>query len=253
MLRITTAAALDAWLDDRRGFADGHVARVERVAGRVSLRLEEYVERGWRPGDVATVEVWELAAEDPVEFVGPPSTTPGHVIEGVEAGVADGRLVVEAWVPESLRLVAEAVTVTLVGREQRVVEPWVSPREFVAATRVPPPAGFWTDRVGASLDTSVVWRVLGDTIPKRDVQDYDGCFLQKSDKLPTTDGGVLCLLGAASVSFRWDGADQALWTAVRRSASGLDGVRTGNCMMGSEDWTTFLDTGLLPPTDRLRP
>ncbi|MCT2586852.1 hypothetical protein [Actinophytocola gossypii] len=199
------------------------------------------------------VEVWELAAEEPVEFGAPPDVTPGHVIEGVEAGEAGGRLVVEAWVPESLRLVAAAMTITPLGQEQRVVEPWVSATEFVATTRTPPAAEFWTDQVGASLGTPVVWRALGGTTPRQEGQDYDGCFLQRPDKLPTTRGGVLCLLGPASVSFRWDGADRALWAAVRRSASALDGVRTGNCAMSPEDWTTFLDTGRLPAIDRLRP
>lgn len=252
MLRITTRAVLDAWLADREGFEDGHVAGIERTPGRVSLRLEEYVGQGRRPGDVSTVDVWELVAEDPAEFVAPPSATPDHVIEGVDTGEAGGRILVEAWVPEPLRLVADAVTVVRLGRQERVVEPWVRDTEFAAMTPTPPTSRFWTDQVEAALGTPVVWRILGGTSPKQADQDYDGCFLQRLDKLTTTDGGVLCLWGRTQVTFRWDGADQALWDAVRLGAAGLDGVRTGNCAMSPADWTRYLSRGLLPPPNRLR-
>jgi hypothetical protein len=252
MLRITTRAALDAWLDDRGGFADGHVTGIDRMPAQVSLRLEEYVERGRRPGDEATVDVWELTAAGPAEFVAPLSATRDHVIEGVDTGEADGRLLVEAWVPEPLRLVADAVTVVRLGREERVVKPWVSATEFMAITRTPPPSELWTTVVSTSLGAPVVWRVMGGITPKQDGQDYDGYFLQRRDKLTTTAGGVLCLRNQAGVTFRWDGADQPLWDAVRQAAAGLDEIRTGNCAMSPEDWMRYLATGLLPPHHRLR-
>jgi hypothetical protein len=250
--RITTPAALDAWLDDRVGFEDGHLAGIESGPGRVTLRLEEYVEQGWRPGDVAVVDVWELVAENPAEFVAPPTARPDHVlVEGVHAGDVDGRLLVEAWVPEPLRLVAEALSVTRLRREERVVDAWVSDTVFTAMSRTRPPAAFWTAGVTACLGEPVVWRILGGRTPRPDDVEYDGAFLQRQDSLATTDGGVLCLWERAGMTFRWGEADTPLWDAIRRTATDLDGVQTGNCFFRPADWHTYVTTSLLPPPNRL--
>ncbi|MFE7796968.1 hypothetical protein [Nocardia sp. NPDC057440] len=69
MVRIPAVSALDAWLEERYSFEDGHLARVEQSPeGAVTLELEAYVELGLRPGDVSVVEVYELVADAPVEF-----------------------------------------------------------------------------------------------------------------------------------------------------------------------------------------
>lgn len=66
MIRVSGLAALDAWLAQRYDFADGHLARVgQSPHGRVTLRLEQYVELGLRPGDVSVVDWRMLGARTP--------------------------------------------------------------------------------------------------------------------------------------------------------------------------------------------
>lgn len=53
MIRVSSLSALEAWLDERGAFEDGRLAGINRSAGgAVTLRLEENLCLGLRPGDV---------------------------------------------------------------------------------------------------------------------------------------------------------------------------------------------------------
>ncbi|RZQ61201.1 hypothetical protein [Amycolatopsis suaedae] len=92
MLRISDPAALEAWLGERNGFEDGHLARAERSpGGAVTLVLENYLRFGPRPGDVSVVEVVRLVADE---------VTVEHVVTE--------RRVTEPWVSDEFTVVTGA-------------------------------------------------------------------------------------------------------------------------------------------------
>src|SRR5882757_8512057 len=90
MVRIASLTALDAWLDERGGFGDGRLAGINRSeGGAVTLRLEENVRLGLRPGDLCVVEVHELVAEAPFAFEPPDRHDPDGFITAVSAAELD--------------------------------------------------------------------------------------------------------------------------------------------------------------------
>lgn len=250
MARISDIAALDAWLDEHYEFDDGVPTAVEQSRdGAVTLRFEEYVERGWRPGDVSTVEVYELVAEAPLEFVAPEGPQGEHRIVDVEAN-ANGHLVISL---DGGRLVTQSVTTRRVRTERRRTEPWVSD-EFTVATDARHDDRFWSAAVSTALGAPVVWRMLAAPTPREPGSDIDGCFLQTRNRLAETDYGVFCTRHSdGSVTLRpYGDTDPALWRAVRFVAAEFATVRSGNCVFGSHDWVTYLTTGQFPPDERLR-
>ncbi|UGT44245.1 hypothetical protein LTV02_12990 [Nocardia yamanashiensis] len=250
MVRISDITALDAWLNEHYEFDDGVPTVVEQSSdGAVTLRFDEYVERGLRPGDVSVVDVYELVAEAPLEFDAPESPQSEHRIEDAQAD-ANGRLVIRLY---DGCLVAEAVTVQRVRTERRRTEPWVSD-EFTVTTDDRHDDRFWSAAVSTALGAPVVWRMLAAPTPREPGSDIDGCFLQARDRLAETDYGVFCTRHSdGSVTLRPNGdTDPALWRAVRFVAAEFATVRSGNCVFGSHDWVTYLTTGQFPPDERLR-
>ncbi|MFI6031833.1 hypothetical protein [Amycolatopsis magusensis] len=252
MIRISSLSALDAWLDERGGFGDGRLAGIHRSAGgAVTLRLEENVRLGLRPGDVWVVEVHELVAEAPVAFEPSDEEDPCGVITAVSAADLDGRIAVE--IDESVLLAAEVFTVRRVGMLRRRTEPWAG-NEFTVVADNAHDGRLWARRVGEALGTPVAWRVLGGREPRAADQDIDGCFLQETSLLATTDMGVFCTLhrdGSATLSRQRD-TDAGLWQAARLTAGRFDRIRSGNCVFTAADWNSYLATNTFPPDDRLR-
>lgn len=255
MIRISSPAALNAWLGERYDFGDGHLARVERSPnGAVTLRLEQYVRRGWQPGDVSEVDVYELVTDAPIEFETPDRHDPGYVLEGVDTEDLNGRMVIriDLW-PERLRLVADEVIVRHVTMQRRRTDPWVGD-EFTVATDAAHDDRFWSSRVTEVLGTPVVWRIFGGRDPRAAGLDIDGCFLQTFSQLATTDYGAFCVRsrdGHTTLS-QWGEVDANLWGAVRLVAAGFSRIRSGNCVFESADWASYLAENEFPPDERLR-
>ncbi|WP_410672142.1 hypothetical protein [Amycolatopsis sp. cmx-4-68] len=252
MIRIASLSALDAWLDERRGFEDGRVAGItQSVDGAVTVRLEENVRLGLQPGDVWLVEVHELVAEAPFAFEPPDRQNPDSCITAVSAAEVDGRLGVE--IDGALSLAADAFTARHIGTLRRRTQPWTGD-ELTVAADIASDGQFWSERVGEVLGAPVVWRVLGGREPRGTSQTIDGCFLQATSRLATTDMGVFCKVSrAGSVTMRRErdaGAD--LWRAVRLTAARFPRIRSGNCVFTSADWNSYLATNTFPPADRLR-
>jgi hypothetical protein len=253
---ISSPAALDAWLRERDDFQDGHLARVEQSTdGTVTLRLEQYVRLGLRPGEISKVEVYELVARSPDEFETPDRQVPDYVLTGVGNQEAGGRMVIliDLW-PQRLRLVTEHIAVRQVGTEYRRTRPRVAD-EFSAVTCADHDDRYWPSRVSDLLGAPVVWRVLGGRTPRAAGLSVDGCFLQTLPELATTDHGVFCWQsadGSRTTMSRYSDVETGLWRAVRQVAADFDRISSGNCVFDSADWVSFLDTGGFPPDHRLR-
>ncbi|MFI9387353.1 hypothetical protein [Kutzneria sp. NPDC052558] len=248
MDRIRDLAALDTWLDERDGFEDGLLLDAARSdSGAVTLRLEQTVHLGLRPGDVEVVEVHELVADAPFAFE-PPTARLGPA---VSASPRYGRMAIE--IDGSVVLVANEFTVRHVDTVHRRTEPYTGD-ELTVASPDARDGRFWSRHVGELLGAPVVWRLIGGPEPRAVDQDIDGCFLQARDRLATTDHGVFCMLHRdGSVTMRREhDADIALWQAVRMTAGRFDRIRSGNCVFTSADWNAYLATGVFPPDERLR-
>ncbi|WP_378739992.1 hypothetical protein [Nocardia brasiliensis] len=253
MIRISTVSVLEAWLDQRHGFEDGHLARVKQSPdGAVTLELEGYVQLGLRPGDVSVVEVYELVADAPVEFAAPAVPAPDHCLEGVDTGDLNGRMVVRIDYGR-VRLVADEVTVRHVATERRRTEPYTRD-ELTIMSDPGHDDRFWSTRVSTVLGTPVVWRVFGGRSPREAGLDTDGCFLQTLPRLAETDYGVFCVRhsGGGVTMSRRDDVDADLWRAVQLVAADFDWIRSGNCVFDSADWVSYLTTNQFPPDERLR-
>lgn len=253
MIRISAIAMLDAWLDERCGFEDGHLSRIERSSdGAVILEFEQYLELGFRPGDISVVDVYELEADAPVEFDAPAAPGPDHCLEGVDTEDLGGRMVIRVD-GGRVRLVADEVTVRHVTIKRRRIEPWVSD-EFTVMTGARHDDRFWSAEVGKVLGTPVAWRVFGGRTPRAAGLETDGCFLQTPSRLAETDSGVFCVRhsdGRVTMR-RHNDADADLWQAVRSVAADFDRIESGNCVFDSADWVSYLTTNQFPPDERLR-
>ncbi|MBF6338003.1 hypothetical protein IU450_19175 [Nocardia abscessus] len=255
MVPISDVSALEAWLEERRGFEDGHLARVAQSPdGAVTLEFEEYVEWGPRPGDVSTIDVYELVADAPVEFEASAAPGPDHYLQGVETADLGGLLVIHIHIDLGrIRLVVDEVRVRHVATVRRRTEPWVSD-EFTVMADARHDDRFWSTQVSEVLGTRVVWRVLGGRTPREAGLDTDGCFLQTPPRLAEMDHGVFCLRHPTGrVTMRRYGDDDAdLWRAVQLVAADFDRIESGNCVFDSADWVSYLTTNQFPLDERLR-
>ncbi|TCP57292.1 hypothetical protein EV191_1011246 [Tamaricihabitans halophyticus] len=254
MLRFSSSTTFDAWLDERYGFADGHLARLERTAtDTVTVVLEEYRQRGWRPGDIAIVDSYELIAEQ-AELDAPTSHNPTDVLESVETDESGERIVIEFTLGAQLiRLRTTGLNIRLAGTERRRTTPWVA-NEFTVHTDRTHDDQFWASRVSTILDMPAVWRTLGGREARAPGLDPDGCFLQKAALLSTTDQGVFYtrFREHRSTWRAWHrDIEPDLWHAVRLVATEFAQIHTGNCVFNSADWATFVATNTFPPDERL--
>ncbi|MEU7531024.1 hypothetical protein AB0A74_35195 [Saccharothrix sp. NPDC042600] len=245
---MRTLDELESWLARHDDFVDARLASFEAGDGRVTLVLRRTVVHSAVPGEPTADEVHELVAEEVVEFVPPHDHSPDHHMPDLQAGEGADHLHLVAFVPGRLRVAAKSFTERHVDTEWSSVRPYVSEREFTVLAL--PDGGFWTARVSAALGVEVVWRAHGGGA-RRPGQDPDGCFLQTVAALGTTVGGVWCSRGTTRTTFVRRTADDALWHAVRTVAAEAGPVRTGNCVLGPEDWLRHLDSGVLPPPERL--
>ena len=85
--------------------------------------------------------------------------------------------------------------------------------------------------------------------------DYAGWFLQRPDRIPSTNGGLFffscterddrCVV---HLQLRESGDVDELWEAVRNVAAGFEwaAISCGNCEFSAQQWREHLATGWLP-------
>jgi hypothetical protein len=228
-------------------FADGHLTDVTSDAGRVTLRLEAYTDHRLTPGEVSVVEVFELSADQgDLEPAGPPAAD--HSMEEPSCWEHDGLVTVEVFAPLRIRVTAPAFETKLLRTDRRPVLPKPSANACTLRLTAPPDPVRWQDALGPT----VTWRILGGEA--NTPADPDGWFLQRRDRLATSDTGVFCRTAEDHVTLDRRDADDELWQAVRLvAAETASHVWCGNCRFAPADWVTWLTTGALPPLERLRP
>ncbi|MFB9683112.1 hypothetical protein [Amycolatopsis plumensis] len=223
-------------------FADGHLTAVTTDGGRVSLRLEAYVEYRLVPGEISVVEVFELSADAAeLEMDGPPS--PDHSLEEPWSGEHDGLVTVEILAPLRIRVTAADFDLRSLGVEPRPVppSPYASRCAFESTDAL---------ELATLLDPDVVWRTYGGEAGTP--ADPGGWFLQRRDRLASSLTGVFCR-ATDPVTFERHDADDELWRAVRLLGRHASRVRSGNCVFAPADWVAWVTAGTLPPVERLRP
>lgn len=254
MIRIADSAAFDAWLDERNGFEDDRLAKVEQSGdGVVTLMFEQLVLLGPRPGDEEAVDQFELVVAAPIEFESFDGAD-DQWLEGVDVHELDGRMAIVAETGiDRVRIVADEVAVRRIGT-RRYRKPPLPSGDFTVVTGVAHDDLFWSSKVSEMLGVPVAWRVLGGLEPRRPGQDIDGCFLQEVSRLSTTNYGVFCSQSPARTKLdRRQDVDTELWRAVQQAgASAFDRFQSGNCVFDSSDWSRYLATGEFPPDHRLR-
>ncbi|WP_284745516.1 hypothetical protein [Amycolatopsis sp. RTGN1] len=220
-------------------FADGHLTQVTADGSRVSLLLEAYSEYRRVPGEVSVLEVFELSA-DPAELQAAEPPAPDHALEEPSSREHDGLVTVEFFAPLRIRVTAAAFDLTLLRTERRVVLPMPSANACTLDIAEVP-----------QLGSDIVWRMLGGDAGTP--ADPDGWFLQRRDRLATSQTGVFCRTTANRVTFERHDADDDLWRAVRLLGRHASRVWSGNCVFEPADWVAWVTAGTLPPVERLRP
>lgn len=259
-MKIDTAQAFGSWLSENFWLHDAVVDALEPLpdpAGRestpasVRLLLSMQIGGSYRAGQERRIRQLEIIARGVSQYSlsDGGSFTAGHRSEGAAVFLSAHPIALKLDVPGVLRLACEVLEVAQTERAE-LVPPWLSPREFSASARghLPTPAqwtGFFT-----ALGLPVTWRYYAgpSTEASHVPDDYAGWFMQMSERVSATTGGLFIRTaeqrGSAFVvtAENHDEEMADLWVVAGTMLGAFAHARIscGNVELPGDQWTAHL-------------
>lgn len=254
-MRIETREQLSIWLRACYGLEDAVVEAVDPTLApdvapnTVAVRLSLQTGGSIRAGEARHMKRYSISALGVRTYTLAEPAIAGHCCEGAETFESESPIALALDVPGELRLECAALEVAESDYTE-IVPAWYSDREYSVTARcgLPSPAE-WCD-LFARADVPVAWRIYGDKPAPADAvpRDYTGWFLQRSDRIGDTLGGLFIahcsdVDGAMRIAFSNAYADAVdLWAGAGALVADLRDaeISCGNVTLGGDAWLRYL-------------
>lgn len=257
----------EQWLDENYGFEDGYISEIktykneQKIIDSVEIRIG-YQSEGTLDGRTPiTLKEYILKARNIKLWTFNDSTNynPGNCICGIDTIDDCDGIGIELGVPDLIKLICDNITVEGPFLKKSIQKPWVSEQCvscYIKEGQIPTPSEWiiWLNEIG--FDVS--WRYgAGEAklVEKIPYPDYAGWFLQETNRIPTTQFGVLF----RNVGFnkeklslslqKYDSNIDELWhEIIRILALKIQKVEifSGNCRFGGNEWLEYLNSKTIP-------
>ncbi|WP_019849581.1 hypothetical protein [Desulfitobacterium sp. PCE1] len=260
MIRINSRAELESFLEENHWFEDGYITELnsevlsDNKLSSVHIRIGYQIAGDYRAGNPRTVREFTIKAcgiklwtyDDKTCF------NPEHCMQGIE--LLDDGMGIQFDIPEIVTLICEELIVNGPFDIESITKPWLSEREYIATIpgrEVPLPEEWisWLQKEGFNVS----WRFAGSEakLPEKvSYPDYSGWFLQKTDKVKTTDFGVFFFHvedkeGRLFLHIENKDSDVDLWFAITKIIAQMPRatILCGNCTFSGEQWIKYLADG----------
>lgn len=264
ILELHTAKQLEQWLEDNNWLHDAHIfkimplSRYNNTPEKVSLIIRYQVKGSYEAGTPKIDNQFTLIATKVRRWTFNQETkyNPDHCVSDIEVFNDNKSMGLRFDIPDQVELSCDEITI--IGPEiiKSVTKPWTSKTKLhVELPSLPKPIDWinWLAQFG--LDVS--WRYgygeakLPEKLP---YPNYSGWFLQETDKMNSTDFGVLFdFVGVreqkSHISLsKYDKSAESLWIQINKILANQDKViiKSGNCTFDGYEWKEFLEKCSLP-------
>lgn len=261
-MRIKSRAKLESFLEENDWFEDGYITEInseftsDNKPSQVNIKIGYQIAGDYRAGSPRTIREFTIKASgiklwtyDKAFF------DSDHCMEGIE--LLDDCLGIQFDIPEIVTLICEELVVNGPFDIESTTKPWVSDTEFITTIpdmSVPLPQKWisWLQEEGFKVS----WRFAGSDAKSPDevsFPDYSGWFIQKTEKIDTTDYGIFFFHvedkdGKLYLHIENRDTDADLWLVMTKVLARMPGVTIscGNCTFSGEQWMKYLADGMYP-------
>ena len=258
-LSINTYSDLDEWLSENNYFEDGYILEIEKAP--LTITIGYIVSGNYKANEERQILAFKLEPLKIIEWTYNESLfTPSadYCIEGIDPIDSPSGIRLKFVHGSSFSLVADSLKISEPYIITDTFKPWTSDNEISAVAEIDsvPSPEFWLEKLKEKGHDLFYRYIYGEIKPVEEIPypDYSGYYLQMSDRINTTSGGIFVRhikQNGKFTAITFEKQDKFLapeWQDLTRVIASLNNIiiHCGNCQFTGTEWEQYLRDQVLP-------